>query len=44
MRTPVGNNIRSERTIVDANWEKYVDKSQGSSNAPNKSVHSNTSS
>lgn len=44
MRAPVGNNIRSKRTIVDANWEKYVDKSQGSSNATNKNVCSNTSS
>ena len=44
MRAPVGNNIRSKRTIVDANWEKYVDKSQGSSNTTNKNVRSNTSS
>ncbi|KAK7849770.1 hypothetical protein CFP56_002386 [Quercus suber] len=28
MRAPMASNIRSKRTIVDANWEKFVDKAQ----------------
>ncbi|KAK7847611.1 hypothetical protein CFP56_006409 [Quercus suber] len=28
MRALVASHIRSERTIADANWEKFVDKSQ----------------
>ena len=44
MRALVESNIKSERTIMDAKWEKYVDKSQGNSYPPNKNIHSSTSS
>ena len=44
MRAPMESNIKSERTIMDANWEKSVDKSQGNSYPPNKNIHSSTSS
>ena len=44
MRALVASNIRSERTIVDANWEKFVDKSRGNSYPPNKNAHSSASS
>ena len=43
IRAPVANNIRGERTTVDVNLEKSIDKSQGNSYQPNKSVRSNTS-
>lgn len=44
MRALVARNIRSERTIVDANWEKFVDRSRGNSYPPNKNAHYSTSS
>ena len=34
--SPVASNIRSDRTIVDANWE--MSKSQSNYFAPNKNV------
>ena len=43
MRAPVASNIRGERTFVDVNLEKSIDKSQGNSYQPNKNVRSNTS-
>ena len=43
MRAPVASNIRGERTTVDVNLEKSIDKSQGNSYQSNKSVRSNTS-
>ena len=43
MRAPMASNIRGERTIVDVNLEKSIDKSKGNSYQPNKNVRSNTS-
>ena len=43
MRALMASNIRGERTIVDVNLEKSIDKSQGNSYQSNKNVHSNTS-
>ena len=43
MRAPMASNIRGERTIVDVNLEKSIDKSQGNSYPPNNNVCSNTS-
>ena len=43
MRALVASNIRGERTIVDVNLEKSINKSQGNSYPPNKNVRSNTS-
>ena len=43
-RAPMASNIRSKRTIVDANWEKFVDKAQGNSYPSNKNFCSGTSS
>ena len=41
-RAPMASNIRSKRTIVDANWEKFVDKAQGNSYPSNKNFCSGT--
>ena len=43
-RAPMASNIRSKRTIADANWEKFVDKAQGNSYPSNKNFCSGTSS
>ena len=43
MRAPMASNIRGERTIVDVNLEKSIDKSKGNSYQPSKNVRSNTS-